>query len=230
MQDPELDAPADPSTATDVTPESSQEAPVETPTQQVEQKPEVPFNEHPRWQELMEERKFLREQLAAANSRSIVPQAPVQEVDPYAGMTPEEKAFFERVRGIAQKEAHGIIAEKEKIFKQELDQTKQVMATVAYERFQAKHPDVLPNSPEETAIAQLYQRGYSLDDAYKVAMFDKIQQGKVAQAQVKQKQTIQQKVAANVETSTIPVSSGLPQGKRDFRKFAEEEARKGGFI
>ena len=232
MIDEQADVMVDSSTTeqTDVTPESSQAAPVETTTQKVEQAtPEVPFNEHPRWQEIMEERKFLREQLAIANSRQVA-QQPAQaiEADPYAGMDAETKTFYQNLDKRNEAIIKKAVAEKEVEFKRELSETKQILATVAYERFQSKHPDVSPNSPEEAAIAKLYSRGYALDDAYKVAMFDKMQNQKVQQAQVKKTQTIQNKVAANVETSTIPANSGLPQGKKQsIREYVEEQIRKG---
>ena len=232
MEEQVLDDTAAPSTAeqTDVTPESSQAAPVEATTPQaVQSKPEVPFNEHPRWQELMEERKFLREQLAAANSRVAAPQqAPVAEADPYAGMDAETKAFYQNVDKRAEQIAKRIGNEKEAVVRQELNETRQILATIAYERFQSKHPDVVPDSPEEAAIAKLYGRGYSLDDAYKVAMFDKVREGKVQQAQVKQANVVKQKVAANLETSSIPAGSGLPQQKKlSMREFVEDQIRKG---
>lgn len=230
MSEEQLDAQADPSTAnqSDVSQESSPAAPVETTTQKVEQA-EVPFNEHPRFQELIEERRYLREQLAAANNRQISqPQVQQAEADPYAGMDAETKAFYQNVDKRAEQIANKIVAQKEVVFSRELAETKQILATVAYERFQSKHPDVAPDSPEEASIARLYGRGYSLEDAYKVAMFDKMQNQKVQQAQVKQKQIIQQKVAANVETSTIPAGSGLPQAKkRTIRDFVEEQFAKG---
>jgi hypothetical protein len=200
---------------------------VETPTQQVEQvTPEVPFNEHPRFKELIEERNYLR--ALAARNNAPQPVSIQAEADPYTGMDAETKAFFQQVDKRAEQIAKKIVGEKEMAFKQELDKTHQILATVSYERFQAKHPDVAPDSQEEMAIATLYSKGYSLEDAYKVAMFDKMQNQKVQQAQVKQKQTVQQKVAANVETSTIPASSGLPQTKKkSIREFVEEQFAKG---
>lgn len=228
MQDPEIDESAAPSTVTDVEQESSPAAPAEAPAQQAEQT-EAPFHEHPRWKQVLEERDFLKQQLAAAINRPAAPvAAPQIQEDPYAGMTPEEKAFYAKVEEIAERKANKIVSEKETIVRKELDETRQMTAMIAYERFQAKHPDVTPGSQEEVAIANLYNRGYSLEDAYKVAMFDKIQQGKVTQAQVKKVQTIQQKLAANVETSGIPASSGMPPAKKmSIREFVEEQYRKG---
>lgn len=220
-------------TATDVSQESSPAALAEAPAQQaVQEKSEVPFHEHPRWKELMEEREYYKQQLAAAINRPVVATTPqAVEQDPYAGMTPEEKAFYQRIEQIAEKKAQKIAAEKEELVRREINENRQIMATIAYERFQAKHPDVIPNSLEETQIAQLYQRGYSLEDAYKVAMFDKVQQQKVAAAKTVQTQKVQAKAAANVETSTIAANSGLPpQKKLNMREFVEEKIRNGEFV
>lgn len=214
----------------DVMQESSPVAPVEATTKEaVQEKPEVPFNEHPRWQELMDERRWLREQLDLANKRQIVAApAPASEPDPYAGMDEETKRFYQNVDRRAEQIARKIAAEKEDAITREINETRKILATVAYERFQVKHPDVLPNSNEEKTIAALYSKGYSLDDAYKVAMFDRVQNQKVQQAQAKKVESIKQKVAANVEQASIPAESGLPKQKKvSIREFVEEQLRKG---
>lgn len=221
-----------PTTNQDVNQESSPEAPVEVTTTKTvqEEEQQTPFHEHPRWKELQEEKRWLKEQLALANSRPIAPnnQQPTVQDDPYAGMTAEEKSFYQKIEDIADRKARKIVAEKEAIIGKELTETRQIMATVAYERFQSKHPDVLPNSPEEAQIAQLYQRGYSLEDAYKVAMFEKVTNQKAQAAQVRSNQKVQQKIAANVETANIPANSGLPQQKKmSIRDFVDQQIAKG---
>lgn len=196
---------------------------VEATTQEATQKENPPFNEHPRWKELLEEREYYKQQLAALiqkPNQQVV--APVEQ-DHYAGMSKEEREFYQNIERIAERKASAMLAQKEVAFKQELDQTRQILATVAYERFQSKHPDVVANSPEEAHIAKLYSNGYSLDDAYKVAMFDRLQSQKKAQVAVQKKQTIQNKMAANLETSSISQNSGLPQGKKqNFREMVAE--------
>src|SRR3990167_6564164 len=83
----------------DVTQESSSAAPAETPAQKVEPK-EPPFNEHPRFKELIEERNYWRNVASKAVERPVIqqqqaPQAPSE--DPYAGMSEEEKTFYRRL-------------------------------------------------------------------------------------------------------------------------------------
>lgn len=227
MEEEQKDAVVESSTTEqqDANPDSSQEAPVEATTNEaVQGEQEVPFNQHPRFQELIEERNYYKDLAKKAVERPIMAQPQqAQQEDEYAGMSQEEKQFFQKIEKIAERKAHKIVEEKEEGVRRELNETRQILATVAYERFQAKHPDVPPNSPEEAQIAQLYQRGYSLDDAYKVAMFDKVKNQKVQAAQVKSNQTVQKKIAANMETSSIPASSGLPQvsTKKGRERIAE---------
>src|SRR5574343_428480 len=73
----------------DVQPDSSQVAPVETPTPKVEQ--EEPFHKHPRWQEMRERERQANEraerlerQLMEISNKLATPKEPTQ--DPYSGM------------------------------------------------------------------------------------------------------------------------------------------------
>jgi len=233
MEDPEvIDATVDSSTTNqDDNQDSSPEALGEATSEQAVQEKETPFHEHPRWKEIQEEKEYYKQQLAALiNKPNVIPQQPVVEKDRYAGMTAEEKAFYQAQDERARQIAREVAAEEKAGVLKELNETRQILATVAYERFQSKHPDVLPNSQEERTIATLYSKGYNLEDAYKVAMFDKVQQDKAQQAKAKQTQVVKQKLAANVETSTIPSSSGLPQGKRKtMKEFVEEQIASGKF-
>ena len=194
-------------------------APAETPAPQVEQK-EPPFNEHPRFREVIEEKNYWREMALKQAQPQQAPQAP--QVDPYANLTPEEKNFWkqvdERAETIAQRKIESVRPQVE----QELRETKEAVASMAYERFQLQHPDVKPGSQEENAIAQYFQRGYSLDDAYKVVMFDRIGVQKAQHVKDIQVNKVQQKIAANVETKGISSTSNLSP-KMSFR----EALRKG---
>ena len=195
----------------------------ETPAPQVEQK-EPPFNEHPRWIEVQRDRDYLRDTNAALMKLMQIREAApvINQPDPYANLTPEEKNFWkqvdERAETIAQRKIESVRPQVE----QELRETKEAVASMAYERFQLQHPDVKPGSQEENAIAQYFQRGYSLDDAYKVVMFDRIGVQKAQQVKDIQVNKVQQKIAANVETKGISSTSNLSP-KMSFR----EALRKG---
>jgi len=63
-----------------------------------------------------------------------------------------------------------------------------------------------------------------LEDAYKVATYDRKLGANQRKVQAEKEVKVQQKVAANMETSTIPASSGLPQPKKmSVREFVEKQ-------
>lgn len=202
----------------DVTQESSPVAPVETPTPKVEQK-EPPFHEHPRWIERQRESELLRQQnqqLIEVVQKLTQPKA--QEVDPYAGMTKEEKEFYQRIDNLAEQKTRKVLAEVAPQFQQELRETKETMAALAYERFLNKYPEVRPGSQEEGQIAELYKRGYSLDDARNLVFRDYDIQQAVGKGKNQQQVKVQQKVAANLEQKTLPPINGIPsKDKGNFR-------------
>ena len=216
-----------------VTDSSTVEAPVVTPTPKVEQ--EVPFHEHPRWKERQAELERERQEKAywqqqAQSALDLAKrQNPVPVEDPYAGIDPAERQAWERIEKVAERIADKRIQQKEEVWAKEVQQTKEAMAVLAYKEFQKAHPDVAPGSPEEDAIANLINRRYDPEDAYKVVMYEKNAQK--AAHQVKQQVNVktQQKIAANLETQTIPASNGLPKSKKEFRAFMDEELRKNGW-
>lgn len=222
-----------------VTPESlpvnadvTQEAPAEAPAQQVEQVKETPFHEHPRWIERQRELELLRQQNSQLMELVKVSKAPAPQpvTDEYANLTPEEREAWRRIEKLAEDKARKVISEVAPAYEQELTQTKEALAAIAYERFQAKYPDVSPGSQEEEAIAQLYKRGYSLDDAYKVVNYEKNAQKAAQQSKTQQVQKTQQKQAANLEQTTLPPKSGLPTKDRvSFRQELDAQLKAAGY-
>lgn len=211
------------------------EALVETTTPKVEQKP--PFNEHPDWkkfqerkerevQESQERANRLERQLFELTNRLTQPKVE----DPDEGMSAEERAFFEKMDKRAELRARKVIEEMAPQFRSELKETREVVAALTYEKFLNKYPDVAPGSQEEGQIAQLFQRGYSLDDAYKVVFFDKARQKEVQQVKTNQIQKQQIKQAANLETSGV-ATGGLPtKTKLSVREFAAQKAKELGLV
>ena len=204
---------------------STVEAPVETPTQQVE--PEKPFNEHPRFREIIEERNHWRD----VAMRAVQTPQPTQSApdDPYANMTPEERVFYQKLDERAEKLVERKLAQVAPQFEQRIRDTQEAVVALSYERFQQLHPDVKSGSSEENAIAEKVQMGYPLEDAYKLVMFDKIRTDK--QNQVKTAQTVktQQKLAANVETQTIPTMSVKTKEKLSFRDMLKKQMDEANF-
>lgn len=203
----------------DVQPGSSQEAHEETPSPKVEQEKQVPFNEHPRWKEVMRERDRERERADRLQQQMVElamrQQNPQTQTDPYAGMTPEEKVFWEKQRQIAREEAQRVAQEAGTTLRNELLENKILVTSMMYERFLEKHPDIQPDSEEAGQIAQKVKAGLSLEDAYTVVTYPR--KLKEVQDSVHAKKTQQQtkktteKIAANLEgsgvASTSPFSS-----------------------
>ena len=87
-------------------------------------------------------------------------------------------------------------------------------------QFRVAHPDIRPNSPEETEIAQRISSGYLPDDAYWSVMGPR---GiRVAQEQTKQqvKQQMEAKRQANVGATSGVNSQVVSPKKETFRETA----------
>ena len=220
----------------DETPESSPEVPAETPAKQVEQ--EVPFHQHPRFKELVEDRNTAREDAKRANAQlmEIVnklqqPQAP--KADEYANLTPEERVFYESLDKRIQSKVQDLVGKKEAEFKHEILQTKATQAAMMYDRFLKDHPDVKSKSPEEDAIAEKFRQGYSLDDSYKLVMGPSREQQLMMELdklkRERQQQTVKKKVAASQDTGSVSQSSPVISQKLSTRQkiegFVEEFLR-----
>lgn len=213
------------------------EVPVETPTKKVEQK-EVPFNEHPRWREVQEEKKLARQE--AEYWRQQAQQAlevakgsqPKVDNDPYVNMTPEEKAFWEKARDLARQEAKKEVEEIKKQYDPYIEKYERETVQTVYESFKEKHPDI--TQEDEIAMARLVkplrQSGMSakeaLDYAYRATFFDKNAQKTVQQIKQKEETKTQQKASANLETVTTYKGAIPTKEKMSLRDFARAEAKK----
>lgn len=230
MLDPNEGAIAE-SPAADVDQDSSPEVLEETPSSKVEQVKEVPFNEHPRFKEVIEEKNYWKEAAMKALDRVSTPQpVSVPEYDPFSDVTAEEKPFFERVDKMVESKARKLIEEKERIFRQELDRTRVMTADMMYRNFLKENPDVVPNSPEEKQIAQLVAGGYPLEHAKKIVMFDANARRQVQQTKGKTIEKTKQKSEANLERSTTAPVNGIPKkGARSVRDVFEDNFKKLGF-
>lgn len=217
-------------------------APAETPAKQVEQKENVPFDQHPRWKEVQEnakmkeqEAQYWREQAQKALDLANGLKPREQAVDPYAGMTPEEKAFYQKVRELAREEAQSQLAEKTKVYDQALQQYERETVKTIYDDFKSKNPDI--TSEDEVKMAQLVRPLRSsgmtakeaLDAAYRVVFFDRNAAKSVQQVKQQVNTKIQQKAAANIESSSV-VPKGIPtKDKPTVRDFVMAKAKEMGY-
>lgn len=204
---------------------------------QEQKQEEVPFHHHPRFKELTEENRWLKqnmEQIIQQRTAQQQFQQPTQ--DPYAGMTLEEKAFWQNIDQRIEKRAKAIADERLLSINPMLEAGAKEIANIKVQEFRKAHPDIKPNSPEEYEIAKKINEasriGYTLtpDEAYWSVMGPK---GiKVAQEQGKQqfKQQVEVKRKANVEVSSSVPIQAQAQPKKSFRQmFAEnlEKAERG---
>ena len=197
---------------------------------------EPPFHEHPRWKEVMEEKRQaqsnaerLQQQLFELTQKLATPKEPGE--DPYADMADEDKRFWKEVDRRAAEQARKIAEAERKTYMQEQQLTRQQMAMFAYKEFQAKHPDISPNSPEENAIAEKVKIGYTPDDAYEIVVgSQKRRQYEEELARIKgarEKTKNKQKLAANLETGGLAPGSPIePQRKLTVAEFVEMQMRK----
>lgn len=225
---------ADPSPAHSDTQDSQPVAPVETPTPKVEQ--EKPFHENPRFKEVIDQKnlalqqaEYWRQQAEHAMGLAKSAQPVPQPVDPYANVSSDEREGIRKVAEIARREALAVASEKEVILSKELQEQKVMTQALIYRDFQNRHPDVIPNSPEENRIAEFYRQGIPLDTAYETVFAPIKAQRAIEEERKKYTTKTQQKVQANLETASVAPSNGIPtKTKTDFRSFVASKGKEMG--
>ena len=212
--------------------ELDQEVSSEATEPQAETK-EPPFNEHPRWKEVQEEKRVaqeradrLEQQLMDISNKLATPKEPGK--DPYDGMNEEMREWAKFIDNRAEAIADKRAEKERKLYREEQTQTKQQLAMIAYKEFQTRHPDVQPNSSEENAIAKRVSMGYSPDDAYEIIVGStkrKALEEELAKTRrVKAKNT--QKLAANLETGGVASGSPIqPKDNMTVRDFVEHQLK-----
>ena len=220
----------------EVNPELDQEGSPEATGKEAEPK-EPPFNEHPRWKEVMEEKRIaqeradrLEQQLLEISGKLATPKT--NEADPYEGLEGDMKDWAKFIDQRAEAKAKAIAKQEREAYMKEHQVTREQLAMIAYKEFKTRHPDVKPNSPEENAIASKVKLGYSPDDAYEIVVgstkrqaleeeLAKIKQGK-------QKVVTKQKLAANLETDGLTSGSPIsPKEKMSVADFVAMQMAKG---
>jgi len=163
---------------------------------------EVPFNEHPRFKQLIDEKNELKDEVKQLRNQVFDAVKPKEvEQDPLAGKSPEEKEFWRNVKEISRKEAMEVAKQKEA----ELQAIRNEYGKVAANQFLSSHPDVKKGSEELKQVVKKAQEiGGNLEDAYKIVMFDSNAQREVEKVKKVKQQKTKEKIAANVETKTLP--------------------------
>lgn len=234
----------EPSTTQDANPESdssTEEPQTEEATSQQASEKDLPFHEHPAWKsfqdrkdkEVQKERERsdrLEQQLLELTNKALTPQQK-EEVEQkiYTAETPEEREFWQKVEQVAESRAKAT----EKRIRQEFEAKEKALLNqygqMAAKQFLEEHPDIKKGSDELREIVKIASsRNLDLDEAYKIAMFDKNVQLAADKERKKQVQKKQEKLAANVETKSLPPTSLPPQSGKgeiqadDFLKTAQE--------
>lgn len=219
---------------------STEETQVEEATSQ--EATEKPFNEHPRFQELISEKNELKDQNKALQQQmfQLINKAPQENKEAiqeklYDANTPEEKAFWAQVEKIADAKASKARSDAEKVYQHELAKRDQMIGGVIAKDFLKAHPEVKKSSEEMKEItqkAQIYAASgmsleTALEDAYTVVMSPKLAQMAVEKEKQRGVKRKQDKLAANVETKSVQT---LPDNKVVSIEDAFDAAvKEGGF-
>lgn len=185
----------------------------------------VPFHKHPRFKELIEENRWLKQ-----NMEQIIQQRQSQQQfqqpnsDPYAGMTLEEEKFHRMIDEKIQQTAGRIVDSRMQSINPMLEAGAKEIAAIKVQEFRKAHPDIKAGSDAEYEIAKRINEatrfGYSLssDEAYWAVMGPR--GVKVAREEGKQqiKQQIEAKKRANVESASSVPNQAQPVPKKTMRE------------
>lgn len=221
---------------------STEETQTAEPTAQQGSEPkEVPFHEHPRWQEMLEHNNQLKSEIAELKQQGSVSNQAVLDIlnrvtapkgdDPLANVDGETKnwvnSFLKPIIhnevSKAKEDASKPLLQKLSAYEKEVQGYQKMVGRVLADSFISSHPDVKRGSPEMKAIvteAQTYTNlgmdtTESLERAYKTVMFDKNAQLAVEKSRRQQVEKNKQKQEANQETGkTIPQNQLPPSNTR----------------
>jgi len=198
---------------------TTEETQVEEATSEQATEKEPPFHEHPAWKDFQsrkdaeasrerERADRLERQLIESTKPRPTPD------DPYAGLTDEEKRWYQQDDKRVARIAERISAGREEKLRQEFQAEKQVIYSefgkLAANQFLEKNSDIKQGSPElEAIISEARESKVSLEKAKRIVMYDK--QGNLAVEKVKKakERKLKEKQEANLETSTVN-DKGLP--------------------
>ena len=187
---------------------------IEAQPEEITEKVDAPFHEHPRFKEIVEEKNWYRQQmerLMEQVQRPPQPEAP--QVDPYAHMTAEEQAFYRNMDKRIEERAQAIL---QRSVTPQLNAGIEEIARLRVEQFRKDHPDVSANSSEEARISDKIRQGYLPEDAYRSVMWDTKIAGKQVLSQQAQKQKLVAKQKANLSSPISNSSQGVKGPKQSF--------------
>ena len=174
----------------------------ETATQQEEGR--IPYS---RFKEKVDEANWYKQQLEGViqqRQQQLNVMQPTQ--DPYANMAAEERVFWQNIDKRIEERANRIADEKVGQLRPIIDAGRMEIAQSKVVEFRRNHPDIKPNSPEESDIADKINMGYRPDDAYWAVVGPRGFKAAEQQAKQQVKKTIEAKKLANVENKpSVPI-------------------------
>jgi len=175
---------------------------------------QVPFNEHPRFKELIDEKNELKDEVKQLRNQVFDAVKPREvEQDPNTGKSLEEKAFYEDM----DKRMRKVAAEERKKAEVEIQAVRNEYGKLAANQFLNAHPDVSKGSEELKQVVRKAQEiGGNLEDAYKIVMFDSNAQREVEKERKSKQQKTKEKIAANVETKGLPAGAIKAKDDKSF--------------
>ena len=205
--------------------ESSTEAIEEGDSQTPEVK-EPPFNEHPRWKEVQAEKRAaqeradrLEQQLLEISGKLATPKS--EDKDPYDGLTPEEKVFWEsidkRTRKTVEEAVDKARREEREAAEARFAKLEEASRAATYKEIITQYPEVKPGSDIEMQVAQKIKMGYNPFDACELIVgkirLEALQNKSAVSKKQREQQMLKDKVAANSEVSTMSSTSPLSQSQ-----------------
>lgn len=215
------------STTEDVETESSTEQPEEATSQEAaEEVQQVPYD---RFQEVNAQKNKAEQEAAYYKGMAEKPvtEAPVS--DPDANLDPQTKIFYQELDKRTSKAIDKARAEEREAADIRFTALAAQTAEIQHKLFRQDETDVIPDSPEEIAIAEKVKRGYSIQDATWSVMGAKRVESAKTVGKTKQQNKAQMKDQANVEVSGVPTNSPV-QGERklSFREDLDKRAKEAG--
>lgn len=212
----------------------------EEPQQELEQEPgPVPYDRfdqvNQQKNEAKQEAEYWRTQAMQVTEKLQQPGAPAptqQEIDiiqKYGSQDANTREFLRDIREDMTRQARKVGEEMAAPIQRENEALRRTVATMQEKLFRQENTDVAQGSKEEAEIAQYVRMGMPLEKATKAVMYDK----RITQAekvgQVRKTDKTKAKVNANLETRTIPQTSGIPQGEKlSFRQDLDRTFREAG--
>lgn len=225
---------------------SPEQAPPSPSQEDAAASPEVPFHQHPRWQEVQREKEALRQQnLILTQTLQRLSQAPpaappvppAPQADPWEGLInhpdAETARFYQQQKRLME---HAVQQGREQAFqelKPVLDTISRTTASISLKDFRRENPDIQPGSEEE-GLVLAYMEGrvdgirHPIESARNNAVIKRMET-ELKALKARQAATPQKRQAAQVERgSGIPQASGLPAAPVSAVERAREVVRKGG--